>query len=182
MCLCPQNDDGILRYQLSVPFFFLRQKILFLIQYKFLTKLHIPQSFYVFLYLTTISKGANKAPDLASTHMETNITHLTPPCRPGKKTTGTNAWASSFTIPSGTGFWGRSVKGGSVHSEKLWSPGPQTETSFSPFHPLLSPFFFVILYSFLSLSFWLFPPASHLFVFTSSKVAPKRQLWFSVLL
>lgn len=56
----------------------------------------MPQSFYVFLYLTAISKGANKAPDLASTHMETNITHLTPPCKPGKKTTGTNAWPAAL--------------------------------------------------------------------------------------
>lgn len=38
--------------------------------------------------------------------------------------------------------------------------------SFSAFSSFLSP--------------WLFPPASHLFVFTSPNVAPKRQLWFLV--
>lgn len=67
----------------------------------------MPQGFSVFRYLTVISKGTSGTPALASTHMETNITHLTPPCKPG----GNKCLASSFIIPSGTGFWGQISKG-----------------------------------------------------------------------
>lgn len=84
----------------------------------------MPQSFYVFLYLTTISKGANKGPDLASTLMETNNNPPYLSLQTRKENYRNKCLASSFTIPSGTGFWGRPVKGGSIHSEKLWFPRP----------------------------------------------------------
>lgn len=59
----------------------------------------------MFLYLTVISKGADEAPDLTSTHLETNITHLTPPCKPGEETAGTNAQpvALQFLVERGSG-------------------------------------------------------------------------------
>lgn len=80
----------------------------------------MPRSLYAFLYPTVVSKGALEAADLASTHLETNVTHLTPPREPGKPTLQEQVPVQQqLRAFSGTGFCGGSGKGVTAHREEL---------------------------------------------------------------
>lgn len=125
------------------------------------------QSFYEFLYLTVISKDASKAPNLASTHLETNITHFIPPWEPGKESLQKQmlSWQlcdfQRFQVLEQIGEGWGDLKGAVVPKPADWNHCMANQLLSLPFPT--SALLFCHSWLFLvSVSFWLFSPASHL--------------------
>ena len=99
----------------------------------------MPQSFYAFLYPTVVSKGAQEAAALASTHLETNISHLIPPREPGNSA-GASAVQLQLCDFQRNGVLRQISKGCGCLERGAGSPGQvkllRWSTSSSPFQSL----------------------------------------------